>query len=232
MSSDPDGPPVVSKQLQLQLDGVEPLSAAERLDAWLRDQEEDSADSITASLFLQDRRTRRARSARWRELQVVESPYATDWGSLVSGGEESLWLYREARWAYVEGLHLAALLCAHAACERVLAGCMVFYEDELDKGWRRWGLGPLVQEAFRRGLLDEPLRTSLARVNEIRKVSAHFKPPLHQDSLTARASLRDPDFGAELPIDEVAQQDAALAIKAAAALILGSVGFRRATLLD
>jgi hypothetical protein len=107
---------------------------------------------------------------------------------------------------------------------------MVHYEDELDRGWRYWGLGPLVQEAFRRGLIDESLRTSLARVNEIRKVSAHFKPPLHQDSLVVRASIRVQDFDAALPIDEVAEQDAGFAIKAAAALILGSGGFNRATL--
>ncbi len=218
-------------QLQLPLEGVEPLTDEERIEAWFYQQERDSADTRTASLFLRDRRTRRARAARWGQIQDIQAPFANASGWLIPGGMESLWLYHEAERTYIEGFPLASLLSAHAACERVLAGCLQGYEDELDKRWRRWGLGPLVTEAFNRTLIDTPLRDDLMKVSELRKVSAHFKPPLEPNSLHRRAVERTiavPELGDDDALDEVAQDDALLAIRTATELMRGDQGFLRA----
>ena len=80
----------------------------------------------------------------------------------------------------MNGMFMAALLCAHSSCERVLAGCLDWYEDRLPKGWAMWGLGRLVPAAFDLGLIDEGLKDRLLQVSELRKVSAHFKPPCHR----------------------------------------------------
>lgn len=228
---EPNGPPIVVRQMQLHLEGIEPLSDEQRVEAWFQEQEHDTADTRTAALFLRDQRTRRARAARWGQVQELQAPFASSWGWLFPGGSEGLWLYHEAERAYVEGFPLAALLCAHAASERVLAGCLQGYEDELDKRWRLWGLGPLVKEAFQRGLIDEPLRDKLMEVNEVRKVSAHFKPPLEPNSLHVRAIRRadaKPELGDEDALDEIAEADALLAIGAATELMRGEQGFWRA----
>ncbi|MEV8375209.1 hypothetical protein AB0P21_20920 [Kribbella sp. NPDC056861] len=107
---------------------------------------------------------------------------------------------------------------------------MLTFEDDLPSGWRYWGLGPLVKEAFARGLIEQPLRDALDEINQIRKVSAHFKPPLEPDSLTLRAIERTraaPDLQHEEAIDEVAQADALLALQTATTLLLGDQGYAR-----
>ncbi|GAB3812774.1 hypothetical protein [Kribbella italica] len=232
-TDDPDGPPVVTRQLQLELEGIDPLTDEQRVEAWLREQGTWSADARAAALYLRDRRSRRTRATRWEQLQAIQAPFESEWGWLTPGGEECIWLYHEAERSYVDGLHLASLLCAHAACERVLAGCLLSYEQELPKGWRFWGLGPLVKEAFLRKLIDSPLRDSLAEINEIRKVSAHFKPPLEANSVSSRAyhhMQATPDLNAEEAIDQVAQGDALMAFRAATELMRGDQGFARVRL--
>jgi hypothetical protein len=84
-------------------------------------------------------------------------------------------------------MYLAALLCAHSACERELAGCLEFFEAQLPPRWQIWGLGKLVSEAFQLGLIDQTLREKLYHISELRKVSAHFKPPLSPSSIIRRA---------------------------------------------
>lgn len=63
------------------------------------------------------------------------------------GGNETLWLAEEAKIAYVAELFLAALVTAHAACERELAGRLTLRLDEVPRGWERWGLGKLTEYA-------------------------------------------------------------------------------------
>ena len=63
------------------------------------------------------------------------------------GGNETLWLVEEAKIAYVAELFLAALVTAHAACERELAGRLTLRLDEVPRGWERWGLGKLTEYA-------------------------------------------------------------------------------------
>lgn len=103
------------------------------------------------------------------------------------GGPETAFLLDEAANALVEGLWLASLLCSHAACERHLAGLLSMIEDSLPSDWRRWGLGRLLVEAKQRAAVPHDLVDALDILNEVRKVSAHFKPPLHEGSLLNRA---------------------------------------------
>ena len=93
----------------------------------------------------------------------------------------------EAAEALVGGLWLASLLCSHAACERHLAGILAFDEDSLPNSWRSWGLGRLLEAARERDIVPADLWEPLETLNEARKVSAHFKPPLHAGSLMRRA---------------------------------------------
>jgi hypothetical protein len=230
---DPTRPSLALDQLQLALEGVPPLSAEERLERWLADQPEETAQVHAAFLYLRDANTRSARAQRWADLRAVQAPYDRAWGWLVPGGTEVVWLYDEAGLAYVDGLFLATLLCAHAACERVLAGCLQMYPEQPDKNWLRWGLGPLAKTAFERDLIDSALRDDLAQVTEVRKVSAHFKPPLTPNTVMLRASERAETSTAQSDdelLDEVLQDDAMFALKVATKLIRGNQGLSRVRL--
>jgi hypothetical protein len=216
--------------MQLDLEGVEPLSDEERISRWLADQTEETEDVFEAALFLRDHNSRGDRAARWLTVRQVQAPFDTEWGWLITGGSEAVWLYDEAERAFVSGLFLASLLCAHAACERALAGCLQVYEDRLDRRWRRWGLGPLTRTALELGLIDPPLGARLDQVTELRKVSAHYKPPLMPNSVHMRALTQLPDdFGLsdEDALDEILYEDALLALEVATELLRGDQGFAR-----
>jgi hypothetical protein len=173
-------------QLQLDFSGIQPLSEQQQISAWLQEVGSEDPRGLEALLVLRDHVDRDGRTKRWMEIQKIQSQYHSDWGWLIPGGEEAIWLYDESQRAYVCGLYLAALLCSHAACERVLSGCLLHYEDKLKKGWRFWGLGPLASHALQFGLIDIELKNKLDRLNEIRKVSAHYKPPLCPTSVHMR----------------------------------------------
>jgi hypothetical protein len=129
-------------------------------------------------------------------------------------------------------MYLATLLCAHSACERVLAGCLLHFEAHLPKRWQMWGLGNLVPEAFRLGLIDKPLNDRLHQVSELRKVSAHFKPPLAPNSVARRATQLPDDelrMSGEDELDTVLRADAMLAIEVSTELLMSDQGFSRIT---
>lgn len=185
-------PQIVTDQPELPFEGIAPLTSEERIIAWLRAQEAETIETITATLFLMDGESRRSRAERWFEIRSVQAPYERDEGWPIMGGPEVIWLYEEACHSYADSMYLAALLCAHSACERELAGCLELFEAQLPPRWQIWGLGKLVPEAFRLGLIDETLRDQLYQVSELRKVSSHFKPPLSSGSIIRRAG-RFPD---------------------------------------
>jgi hypothetical protein len=197
-----------------------------RVKKWLAGQEHETLATLAAVLFLRDSNGRRARAERWSELHSVQAPFDREDGWLVPGGSEAVWLYEEAERAYVYGLFLATLHCAHAACERVLAACLLDYERQLDKNWRRWGLGSLTTAAFEMGLIDEDLKQGLERVTRNRKVSAHFKPPITRDSVVWRAYTSAPDgLFTEQDLDQVLHDDALAALEVATELLRGDQGF-------
>jgi hypothetical protein len=97
------------------------LTEEERVKRWLDEQDGESDEILAGHLVLADAESRLRRTQRWRELRAIQAPYDSDWGWLVNGGSEAAWLYDEAARCFVSGYYLAALLCAHAACERALA---------------------------------------------------------------------------------------------------------------
>ncbi|MBZ5739763.1 hypothetical protein [Nocardioides mangrovi] len=141
-----------------------------------------------------------------------------EWGALVHGGMETMWLLDESAHAIVNGLWLSSLLCSHAACERHLAGLLLFHEESLPPRWRQWGLGTLLDAAKDRDMLPDDLHEPLSSLNEARKVSAHFKPPLHNGSLFSRAmDSGHPD--AYAATEGIAEADAFSAYATARALV-------------
>ncbi|WP_101395224.1 hypothetical protein [Phycicoccus duodecadis] len=214
---------MIVDQLQLPIPGVRALSLAERLEEWLDASPVDSADGLVARLFLQDRATRRERARRWGLVRDIETRHETGWGQLFHGGLETMWLVHESALCLIRGQSLASLMCAHAACERHLAGILSI-SDDLPERWERWGLGRLMTTAADRGVITQELLSRLSALNEARKVSAHFKAPLHKSSLMARAQLaEDLEPDVERRLDAIAESDALEALDVALTLVHSAV---------
>ncbi len=133
---------------------------------------------------------------------------------MVPGGLEVQWLCVDAVRAFIEGLPLATLLCCHAACERVLAGCLELSQTrygDLWKNWDRWGLGPLNAEAFRRGIVSTELHAELNRMNDARRATAHYKHPLDPKAIWNRMFATRTRSEGAVPLtalDEIMKKDA------------------------
>jgi hypothetical protein len=225
----PYGPPGIVDQLQFTFDEIPPLSLEERVSNWLSQQDEETHDVLTAMLFLGDNDSRRRRASRWSEIRNIQKPYDSKWGWLVSGGSEVAWLYDEACRGYIAGSYFSALLCAHAACERVLAGVLSSYSEDLDKGWLMWGLGKLIKAARDRKLFDDETLDDLSRLSEIRKVSAHYKSFLDTPNSVQRRAIEilenNPDLDDDEVLDDITRSDALFALELATAMVRGNVGF-------
>jgi len=223
MMPEPYGPELVVGQLQLEFAGVAPLTLDQRLEEWLSHQDEPTSDVLTAALFIADNDSRRRRAVRYKELLELQAPYAMNESWLVSGGVEVIWLYEEGCRGYINGAFLSALLCSHAACERVLAGCLFSCREELDKRWLMWGLGNLMTAAAERGMINDELRGDLAKLNEIRKVSAHFKPSHETTTSVGYRALSEltEDSGAahEAAINSIVRTDALFALQVATFMV-------------
>jgi hypothetical protein len=88
----------------------------------------------------------------------------------------------------------------------------------------------LVDAAAERGLIDPPLSDDLRRLTGLRKVTAHYKPPLTPNTIQLRALARADITHAQSDddlLDEVLQRDALFALRVATRLILGDQGFSR-----
>jgi len=218
--------------MQFHFENIPPLTDEERVILWHSqlDETEETEGSVVAGLYISDNRSRRRRATRWLQVQAIKAPFYREGGWLIPGGMEASWLYEESCFSYVSGAYLAALLCAHASCERVLAGCLISYEERLPKGWSMWGLGKLAPKAHELGLIDEPMRVQLHHLGDLRKVSAHFKPPLEPNSVASRALrqvVNDRDIENEDEFDALLRTDALMAIKITTELLHGDEGFAR-----
>jgi hypothetical protein len=229
MVADPHGPEIVVGQLQFELDGIRPLTLEEKLHQWLSSQEDDTTDVLTASLYVMENRFRRNRASRWHEVLDIQKPFRSDQSWLVSGGEEAIWLYDESWRDYIDGAYFFALICAHAACERELAGCLFPYREELDRSWLMWGLGKLIPAATEKGIIDDRTSEDLIRLNELRKVSAHFKvahqtpTSVRQRALNIFGSGQDADY--DSVFNKMIRSDALFSIRVATFVVLGNLGF-------
>ncbi|WP_131772294.1 MULTISPECIES: hypothetical protein [Protofrankia] len=130
-----------------------------------------------------DEEDRAGRVERSRHVAAWLSGY--DYGAH-SGGEEAKIALTEAIYCYVYHLPLAAIASAHIFCERELAGLFGHLLNGQPKGWEHWGLGPLVDEAFRRDWISSDLAEDLRRLTAVRRGLGHFRRPTAPDSLFSR----------------------------------------------
>lgn len=215
-------PQAVFAQPELPLKDVEALDAIRRVELWLSTQPNDpqDVDVISARLYLRDSDTRVQRARRWVRVLDINERCTNEWGVLMHGGPETGWLLDEAAHGLVEGHWLGSLLCSHAACERHLAGILTFDEESLPRSWRTWGLGALLKEARKRkpDIVPPDLWEPLEALNETRKVSAHFKPPLHDGSLIRRAQAMEHQDVLQ-SAEELAEADAFAAYETSRSLV-------------
>ncbi len=73
--------------------------------------------------------------------------------------------------------------CAHATCERVLAGLASLHElpghaDPAPNGWESWGLGKLIGHVRRQGWIEPDVLDDVAALSERRKPFGHWRRPL------------------------------------------------------
>lgn len=177
-------------QLQLELEGIEPLTEDEQIARWL--DSEPNVDSVQyrcGVLKLEDGASRVERAERWARVREIQAPLYWPY-YLIPGGGEAVWLYNEAVSCFVHGAPLASLLCSHASVERALAAHLAMVtggpDGELSRNIGRWGLGSLTAEAVRRGLISDVTRVQLEIMNERRRMTAHFKHPLDPSSIHNR----------------------------------------------
>lgn len=230
MVADSNGIPAALNQLQFHFENIPPLSPEEMVLRWLDEHDQETESSVIAELYIADSQSRRRRAERWLQVRAIQAPFTKQSGWLIPGGAEACWLYDESCLSYANGLYLAALLCAHASSERVLAGCLLAYERRLPRGWSMWGLGRLAPAAHEFGLIDAPLKDRLHQLSEIRKVSAHYKPPMEPNSVASRAFRNNIDDAGESDedvLDGLLRADALLAITIATELLRGDQGFAR-----
>jgi hypothetical protein len=94
---------------------------------------------LTPDLPSYDERRRALREQWASEVADVLNSFPPITFGLVAGGYESGLFLTESVGCYRNGLFLAALICAHATCERELAGRVAHRPAEVPKGWERWG---------------------------------------------------------------------------------------------
>lgn len=116
---------------------------------------------------------------------------------------ESQLLFNDSFSAYLDALDGAALVCAHAACERDLA-FLLGRQIEKPARWENWGLGKLIPECLDRGWFGEPLNEQLCRINENRKFVYHhredwLKSPLWERAIAAAEVPHKDSVASALP---------------------------------
>jgi hypothetical protein len=168
-----------------------------------------------------DERTRSDRGRRLVQIEQVRAAVLPPGQIATAGGDQAWWLVLEAEDAYIAGHFLAALVCAHAACERELAGRLGSRLEPVPTGSDRWGLGRLVAHAEAEKMLPPELVQMLFAVNESRKLLAHYRLPIIAASYEARhrelTRTMLPGLGPTL--DELQTQDALVAVRAALMLL-------------
>lgn len=113
---------------------------------------------------------------------VEKAPDAQYW--VFPGGWMAKSLFEEARYCFVYAQFLATVILGLAYIERTLAA--LFFaagRDELERA----SLSTLLKEAQIEGLLNHTEFESLERIRENRNGYAHFRRPLHANSVEPRA---------------------------------------------
>jgi hypothetical protein len=166
--------------------------------------------------------TTRERRARWAlEIDEVIESFPLITMTFVAGGQESGVFLGEAVGCYLHGHFAASLVCAHATCERELAGRVAHNPTTAPKGWERWGLGRLIQHARERGWHSDATIEFLEAVNERRRSVYHFRDFSADGGLFRRTYAARPWQGKEainVDMSDQLRMDALEAIRAALAV--------------
>jgi hypothetical protein len=144
-------------------------------------------DKVVQKLEVRDKESREERARRHLELIDLMASCDVMGLMLVGGGPGGAWLRLEAFRSYRAGLGTAALACAHAACERELAGWVETFGEEAPSNWRYWGLGQLTKFAKERETLPLEVISALFQLNEKRRILYHFHDDWAPESHTSRA---------------------------------------------
>ena len=140
---------------------------------------------------------------RLTRLELLSSQVSTAECWTFPGGLLAHSLFEESRYCFVYGQFLATVLLGLAFLEHTLAA--LFYESGRND-LQVAGLKRLLSEALAVGLIDESEHREMTRVRVKRNAYAHFRKPLHEESIEARALLED-----EAPY-RIIEQDAAAVI--------------------
>ncbi|WP_143626262.1 hypothetical protein [Streptomyces viridosporus] len=171
-----------------------------------------------AALAARDERTRAARAERSLEIDSLQQDFPPETIGLVGGGHESAWFFVEAIGCYLHGFDAAALVCAHASCEREIAGRVNHLGANAPRGWERWGLGALLQYAATEGWYTASSQALLEEVNRKRREFYHFRSEWTADSIVMRTYQQLPwrgKDGAREDMAQVLRADALQALRAA-----------------
>ena len=119
--------------------------------------------------------------------RIVESHGGPILYGTSSGGYENGLLILEACRCYRLGADLACILCAHACCERELAGILKWQLPATQRA-ERWGLGRLIRVGRERGWFDASLASKLDQLNENRRTLYHLQDFFAPTGLWQRAT--------------------------------------------
>ncbi|MEZ0050818.1 hypothetical protein ABIA30_001816 [Mycobacterium sp. MAA66] len=103
-----------------------------------------------------------------------------------AGGYENGFLILEACRCYRLGSDLACILCAHACCERELAGILKWQLPATPNA-ERWGLGRLIRVGRERDWFSADLASELDQLNENRRTLYHLQDFFAPTGLWERA---------------------------------------------
>lgn len=162
---------------------------------WLRDEDSTCFDDRLSRL----------------EWLAANSPRAEYWG--FPGGLHAKALFEEARYCFVYAQFLATILLGLAYIEMTLAA-LLYGGGRSDL--ERARLSSLLAAAHAEGVIGSSAYQDLDRIRENRNAYAHFRRPLHQDSLEHRAVVADAE-----PY-EVIEQDATTVMAAALRMVAGN----------
>ena len=174
-------------------------------------------------LIERDDRTRFERAERSQELASLVREFPVMTVAVAGGGHESGWFFAEAAGCYVAGLYAAALVCAHASCERELAGWVNSLGASAPRGWERWGLGRLLEYSVEVDRFPKGTAALLDEVNRKRRDFYHFRDERTPDSIVSRTydqvtwrgkEFADADMTAQLRVDALQAIRAALDVRA------------------
>ena len=114
------------------------------------------------------------------------SPGGKYW--IFPGGILAKGLFEEARFCFVYGQFLATILLGLAYIERTLAA-LLYGSGRSDL--ERASLSALLKVAYSEGVIESNEFQDMERIREERNSYAHFRKPLHKDSVDVRALRED-----------------------------------------